>query len=207
MVPQPVAGEDEVSLFRRAIKKNPEETLSEKKALQFFREFHGHDPDRVIRMEATIIEDGYYAKLGNLWGYDMEQFPIAGFNEVRPNLLAEGSGIKLCGGNIEQTESGLVAHQLFVFAGNQDLEWALKDVFGIASQAQFVDLGPIKNIWYVARKKQDNFKTRYYHHTFGEEENGAARRAARPFLMYDRAHKKQFIVGGNYTIPLEGISN
>lgn len=209
MTPAAAPGEGFTSLFKRALtRRNPEMSQSEKDALKFFRGFHGHDPDRVIQMEATIVEAGDYAKVGDFWGYDLAQFPVQPFGEVRPNILAEGSGIKLCGGNIEEIDGRPVAHQLFVLGGNQDLEWALRGIFGVTSGAQFLDLGEIKNIWYIAKKKADGFKRLYYHHTFGEEEKSpAARRQARPILMYDRVHKKQFIVGGSYDIPLEGIRN
>lgn len=202
MTPQPSAGEDFTSLFRRAIRRNPSLTESERRALTAFRDFHGKDPDKVIRMENTVIESGNYFLVGEFFGYDLTAFPIERFSQVKPNVFAEGAGIKLCAGKIEeQDRSKMVAHQLFLMGGNQDLEFALKDKFGITSGAQLLDLGEIKNIWYKARKKQDSFQLYHYHHTFGEEGG------SRPYLMYDRVHKKQFIIGGDYSVPLEGIRN
>lgn len=209
MVPQPKAGEDFTNLFKRSIKRNPD-SAAELKAKQFFRGFHGSDPKRVIRMEDTIVESGDYAVAGKLFGYDMSAFPTYPFGQVKPNVqVKDNAGIMLCGGEIEKDGRGrIVAHQLLILGGNQDLEPFLESVFGITSTAQFLDLGEMKNIWYVARKKQDNFQLIHYHHTFGEEEEtAAAKRAARPYLMYDRVHKKQFIVGGNYSVPFEGIRN
>lgn len=226
MVPAAQGGDTFDSLFRRVMAKarrNPDLTASEKRALEFYRNFHGHDPDKVIKREATIIESGDFAKLGEFLGYDLLAFNCASMHRLTrtwpfkdrvtgyraPNVLTEGSGIKLCGANIEEVKPGeLVCHQLLIIGGRQDLEWALTPEFGIESTTQFVDLGPIKNIWYFATKKQDNHEGRWYHHTFGEEEKSAEdRNAAMPYLMYDRKGKKQFIVGGNYSIPMEGIRN
>jgi hypothetical protein len=209
MVPQAAAGEDFTSLFKRSMKRNPD-LSPEQRAIKFFRGFNGADPTRVIRMENTIVESGDYAVLGKLFGYDMSAFPTHPFGEVLPNLqVKDDAGIMLCGANIKKDADGrLCAHQAVILGGNQNLEPFLESIFGITSKAQFLDLGELKNIWYVARKKQDNFKLMHYHHTFGEEEQTpAAKRAARPYLMYDRVHQKQFIVGGNYSIPFEGIRN
>lgn len=207
----------------RKSKRNPEATEKEKKALAFYRGFHGHDPKQVISREATIIESGEYAGLGELFGFDLAAFPTASMYRLKPqaesfvdhqtgvrspNVLTDHLGIKLCGAEIENKDGEWVCHQLIIIEGKQDIEWALKDYFGIDSSTTLVDLGQIKNIWYKARKKQDNYALKHHHHTFAEEERGPGRReAARPYLMYDRKNKKMFVVGGRYTIPVEGIRN
>lgn len=237
MVPAAQGGDTFDSLFRRAMaRRNPELSAKDRenfrKAVEFFKGFHGSDPKRVIRKEATIIESGDYSMIGKLVGYDLSEFPIESFAKVQPNMRVKDhliedkkDPIMLCGGTLERVlveeldyippwvkpdKDGkvLVAHQLMVSGGNQDLEPVLESHFGITSTADLLILGELTNIWYLAKKKQDDYQLTNYHHTFGEEEETLAlKRAARPWLMYDRVHKKQFIVGGNYSIALEGIRN
>lgn len=231
MTPAAQGGDTITSLFKRAMARrnpdlSPEDRAAFKKAREFFKGFHGTEPKKVIRMEATIVEAGDYAMVGKLYGFDMSAMPIRKFSDMKPNMQVKAdAGIMLCGANIERVPAEdldyvppwvvpdqqgkvLVAHQLMVLGGNQNLEPVLESVFGITSGAQFLDLGEITNVWYIAKKKQNNFQLTHWHHTFGEEEaTPAAKRAARPYLMYDRENHKLFIVGGEYSVPLEGIRN
>jgi hypothetical protein len=232
------AGDSAEMIFDRIFKKNPEEVAgirlqlapadrrSFNRAAEFFRGFHGSDPKRVIRHQATIIESGDYSLLGRLYGYDLSDRDIHPFRDVTPNFQVKDTNpIMLCGGTIERVpvdelrsvpswvipdDQGkvLVAHQLMVIGGDQNLEPVLESQFGVTSTADLVILGEISNIWYIAKKSQNRYKVTHYHHTFGEEEETPSqKREARPWLMYDRRHQKQFIVGGAYSVPVEGIRN
>jgi len=168
---------------RNPQKRNPADTELTK-AAAMFRKFHGANPNKVVEIQEEIQGSGKYAQLGMLLQLDMYQ---------GPELNCRQAGIRLCCDPDGQ--------QLFLLGGSQDIEAGLKPMFGITSEAQLVDLGEINKIWYLARKSMHQFEPIEYHHRFGEEGG------SRPRLMYDRRHKKMFIVGGDYEIKAVGIKN
>lgn len=204
MVPRPSAGDDFDSLFRRAIKRNPEAPDREsEQAIKAFRGFHGANPDKVTEVIETMVQQGKFWLVGRLLGYDMHQFPLhrdEHNRNRRPNVDCWDAQIMLCADPPAEPKDKL-GRQLFLYGGNQDMEWALKQHFGVASNVQLVVLGTIDRIWYVTRKSFHNFELEKYLHRFGEEGG------AKPLLLYDRLNKKQWIVGGDYTITEKGIEN
>lgn len=225
MVPSPSSGDDFQSLFKRALKRNPgarrnaAQSLDAKsdreaeKARKVFRDFHGTDrADKVYNVIRNMVEQGKYALLGRLYGYDLKELPRRwierdGRRIQAPNVDTWAGNIMLC--------SDPDARQLFVWGGDQDLEWAIKPIFHIDSDVQFPILGTIDRLWYITEKAFHKFNTETYVHRMGEkcrEDCKIKHRhwrvpAGKPLLMYDRKNKQQWIVGGDYQIKPEGIAN
>jgi hypothetical protein len=222
MTPQASAGDSFDSLFRRAMKKNPkkahhkgtrrkirkrnpEQSAEDRQAIKAFRGFHGADPDKVTEVLEQMVTQGKYWLVGRLLGYDLHQFPLHRDDHNRnrrPNVDCWNANIMLCADPpSSQSPKDKLGRQLFLFGGSQDMEWALKEHFDVRSNVQRVVLGVIDRIWYVTRKSMHNFELESYVHRFGEEGG------EKPLLLYDRLNKKQWIVGGDYTITERGIEN
>jgi len=137
-----------------------------------------------------------------LQGYDLHQFPHRHYanGNRRPNMDCWDANVMLCADPPSDPKDKL-GRQLFLYGGSQDLEWALKKDFNIHSNVQLVVLGQIDFIYYVTRKSLYDFELDSFIHEFGEEGG------EKPLLLYDRLNKKQWIVGGDYTITERGIEN
>jgi hypothetical protein len=226
MTPQASVGDSFDSLFRRAMKRNPKKKphhrgrggtrrksrkrnpeqsgqSEDRQAIKAFRGFHGADPEKVTAVLEEMVTQGKFWLVGRLFGYDLHQFPLhrdEHNRNRRPNVDCWNQSVMLCADPPRSTKDKL-GRQLFLFGGNQDMEPALKQHFDIGSNVQLVVLGVIGRIWYVTRKSMHNFELESYVHRFGEEGG------EKPLLLYDRLNKKQWIVGGDYTITERGIEN
>lgn len=192
-------------------RRNPGEDSEAESAREAFYKFHGAESTKVTQVIQELVEQGKYWLLGKLYGYDLAQFPLVkdGRRDERPNVDCINAGIQLCAEAPENPQSK--SKQLFLWKGQQDLEWALKPQFGINSNVQFVVLGVISRIWYITRKSFDNFELVTYIHNFGERIVDGRRtidpNLEKPMLMYDRLNKQHWIVGGDYKISPKGIEN
>jgi hypothetical protein len=151
-----------------------------------FEAFHGKAPERIIEIEQAYRYPGTFAELGHLkeLRFDLNSrnrdFPLTGFGKACQVVCTpDGSNIYFIG-------------------GDQSIDFEALD---IASDKDFVDLGPCGYISYHTVKGFHDFQPTTYWHRFGEEDK------IRPSLTYDRLNKTLFLVSGNYRVRPEGIVN
>lgn len=150
-----------------------------------FEQFHQKPSTRVIEVsQAYKYPDNYY-ELGKLkeLRFDLDPnnkaFPLTHFGPCMVVSTADGSNIYLIG-------------------GNQKVDLSALD---IASDKDFIELGPCTYISYHTQKGFHDFEPIDYFHHFGEDDG------IFPNLTYDRLNETLFLVSGNYRVRPEGIVN
>lgn len=90
--------------------------------------------------------------------------------------------------------------QLYLLGGNQDLSGSLPR-FGVDDSKDFIELGDVAALTYLASKAQSDFEPVEWEHILGEE-SGAS-----PFAFWDKLKRRIFLVGGEYRVEAPGIIN
>jgi hypothetical protein len=154
-------------------------------AVKQFADFHGKQPTRIIELEQAYRYPAQFAELGKLkeLRFDLDSrnrdFPLTGFKSCQAVCTPDGANIYFLG-------------------GDQSIDF---EALQIASDKDFVELGPATYIAYHTVKGFHDFQPTTYWHRFGEEDG------IRPSLTYDRLNKTLFLVSGNYRVKPEGIVN
>lgn len=177
----------------RTIRKNPSET---EEAVRLFESFHGKDAKEIVEKHVSAAVRLDYAALGDLIALGIGEPKHHGNALVNHwqnenHLGFEGDGVKLA--------SAPGGKQLYLIGGNQNLSKCLEK-FDVDADKDFVDLGEIGFVVYLARKVHGNFEPIEYVHEFGEKSG------ALPTAFYDKLRKQIFFTGGEYFIKSEGVS-
>ena len=103
----------------------------------------------------------------------------------------------------DETEHCLVVStpdgsNIYFIGGDQSIDL---ESLGIASDKDFIELGPCTYICYHTVKGFHDFAPTNYWHRWGEEDK------ILPSLVYDRLNKTLFLTSGNYRVRPEGIVN
>ena len=168
--------------FKRK-KQNQEDSIEH--AAEKFAEFHGKQPGRIIEYEQAIRYPENFAELGKLkeLRFDLDSlnrdFPLSNFKDCQAVSTPDGSNIYFIG-------------------GDQRIDF---EALNIATDKDFVELGPCTYISYHTVKGFHDFDPTDYWHRFGEENQ------IYPVLAYDRLNHTLFLIGGDYRVRPEGIVN
>jgi hypothetical protein len=150
-----------------------------------FESFHQSPAKRIIEYDTPYKYPAEFAELGRLkeLRFDLDSsnrdFPLTHFGTCQAVVTPDGSNIYFLG-------------------GDQKIDLAAVD---IASDKDFVELGPCTYICYHTQKGFHDFEPIDYFHRFGEEDG------IFPNLVYDRLNRALFLVSGNYRVRAEGIVN
>ena len=143
-------------------------------AVEKYTQFHGRAPGSVREYEQAVRYPSNFAELGKLLELRVylddanPDFPITGFGDCQAVTTPDGSNIYFIG-------------------GDQSLNFEALD---LASDKDFVELGPCTYIMYFTVKGFHDFQPTKYWHRFGEEDE------IFPRLGYDRLNKSLFLIGG-----------
>jgi hypothetical protein len=150
--------------------------------------FTGKDADSYTVHREEHMPAGDYAQLGKLLAL-----------YVKPHAGGQVQMIKPRGTILVADES---ARQLWFVGGDQDISAAL-GVFGARQRADgLVELGEARRIDYKQRKEHvPDPDVDEWRHEFGEESG------VRPLVLFDAAHKRLLLEGGEYVVRAEGIVN
>ena len=162
--------------------RNPDDMAA---AERKYEEFHGRPATRTIDYETSYRYPEHFAEMGKLVELKFH------LDKLNP----EFSLVKFKGTQAVCTPDGL---NIYFIGGDQSVDF---DAINIASDKDFVELGPCKYICYDTVKGFHDFQQTDYWHLFGEEDG------VFPVLVYDRLNKSLFLVGGNYRVRPEGIVN
>jgi hypothetical protein len=164
-------------------RRNQETSIEE--ASQMFEQFHGKRPGRIVEYDQPYNYPDNFAELGKLkeLRFDLDQrnknFPLTNFGACQAVSTPDGSNIYFIG-------------------GDQRIDF---EALNIASDKDFVELGPATYIMYHTVKGFHDFDPTDYYHSFGEDDG------ILPVLVYDRLNHTLFLIGGNYRVRPEGIVN
>ncbi len=167
--------------IRRA-RRNPDTEEAAAEAL--YEDFHGRPSNRTIEYDAPIEYRAELAELGHLkeLRYEADEDhdqPLKAFGRCQVASTPDGKNLYLTGGN-----------------QRVDLE-----SLDIVSDKDYVELGPLTYIEYHTVKGFHDFAPIDYQHDFGEEDG------ILPVLCYDQLNQALFVMGGNYLVKPEGITN
>lgn len=170
--------------LKRKRRRNPEDSL--RGAREMFQQFHGRPPGRIVEYEQQHHYPSKFAEIGlplKELRFDLDahnkNFPLSNFGRCQVVTTPDGSNIYFIG-------------------GDQRIDF---DSLNIASDKDFVELGPATYIVYHTVKGFHDFEPTNYSHRFGEEDG------ILPVLAYDRQNHTLFLIGGNYRVRPEGIVN
>jgi hypothetical protein len=154
-------------------------------AEQMYEAFHGKPSGKTTEYALSVQYPAQFAELGRLkeLRFDLDtanrDFPLTHFKDCEVVCTPDGGNIYFIGG---------------------DQSLSLEDL-DIASDKDFVELGPCGYIMYHTRKGFHDFEPIDYFHRFGEEDG------ILPLLVYDRLNRALFLASGNYRVRADGIEN
>lgn len=154
-------------------------------AIEMYERFHGRPPNRTIEYDQDHEYRSELAELGDLkeLRFDFDEsnpaVPLLNFGKCQVTCTADGENIYFIGGN-----------------QSLDLE-----ALGIPEGKDYIELGPCGYIEYHTKKGFHDFAPIDYQHEFGEEND------VLPVLCYDALNRAFFLVGGDYKVKPEGITN
>lgn len=152
---------------------------------QMYQTFHQKAPGRIVDHEQLVQYPDAFAELGELREL---RFNLDSANKNFP--LTRFGGTKVC--------CDARGENIYFVGGDQAIDFGALDM---ATDKDFVELGPCTYIAYKTTKGFHDFEPIIYFHQFGEE-NGIL-----PVLMYDRLNKTLFLGSGDYRVRREGIVN
>jgi hypothetical protein len=161
--------------------KNPEDMGP---ASAMYESFHGREPARIIEHTENFDYRAQLAELGKLLELRIkitggDKATLDGFGNCQVACDPDGKNIAFLG-------------------GSQAIDL---DALEIESDKDLIELGEVTYIAYFAKKGFHNFEPIDYTHHFGEVDG------IRPILTYDSFNRKLFLIGGNYSVKPEGITN
>ena len=198
----------------RSHKRNPDELGQ---ATDLFEQFHKRGPSGVFELQRSAKVRQDYTILGPLvaLGTDAEKFDridpdddqvVQEWDKLPHMAFLTGPQVdqvkKVLGDpkqylkNIPLLASSPNGKQLYVLC-NEPLTIDLT-AFDTDAQKDFVDLGEVTFVVYIAKKPHEVLE---WVHTFGEEGGD------RPRLAYSQFNKEFFFIGGSYRVEAPGIIN
>jgi hypothetical protein len=160
-------------------------------ATELYTQFHGRGPRRVTDTGLSVADYDNHPELAQLG--KLESLTIGGKgwrkkiewgSREAPDLAAEPGG-----------------KQLYIVGGSQNLDDGIQSLPIKLNGGRRVKLGEAYQIEYHTQKGFDGFQPVTYFHHLGEDTG------VRPRVVYDRAKKLIYIVGGAYTVKDVGIVN
>jgi hypothetical protein len=174
-------------------KRNPD---AETAAAQMSETFHGRPPKEILEIEQTELSRNVFSDLGRLieltvYNDNDEEFTIGPFRGVR----------LVCTPAEKDPETGHpIARTIYFQAGDQALDLASLGIEGAAVK-DTVRIGDAAQVVYHTSKDFHDFAPTDYSHDFGEETG------VLPTLTYDTLNQRLALVGGEYLVKREGITN
>jgi hypothetical protein len=162
---------------------------------EMYRIFHGRAPEREIEYEELLEIRSKFAEMGKLLEL---RFDLDGETSLRAGESVSRSEIPLTDFGATQAVCTADGTNIYFLGGDQKVDLSQ---LSIESDKDYVELGPCTYIKYFTKKGFHNFEPVEYWHRFGEE-NGI-----RPVLAYDSLNRKLFLIGGDYSVKAEGITN
>lgn len=162
---------------------------------QMYEIFHGRAPEHTIEYEELVELRSKFAELGKLLEL---RFDLDGETPRKAGLQLSASEIPLLDFGAAQAVCTADGTNIYFLGGDQRVNL---EHLAIASNKDYVELGPCTFIKYFTKKGFHNFDPVEYWHRFGEEDG------IRPVLAYDTLNQKLFLLGGNYRAEAAGIIN
>lgn len=151
-------------------------------AVKLFESFHGKDPKGIVEKQVSAAIRLDYTALG-----DLEKLIVTTPIGDKVDINFEGDGVKLA--------SSPDGKQLYCIGGNQNIGKCLD---AASLDKDFINVGEVLQVEYLARKIHGNYEPVTYYHKMGEKTGD------RPILMFDKLRKQIFFIGGAYFIKKEG---
>ncbi len=164
-------------------RRNPESA-----AATLYEKFHQTPSTEVVELAETIHEHDYLTTLGTLQTIKLhtladKQVEIA-FADDRPYLCSNETGT-----------------QLYIAGGDQTMDLKALGMGSKLWHKEHMLLGICLEVTYQTKKGFHDFQLTDYYHELGEETG------VQPMLAYDTRNCKLSILGGQYQIKPEGITN
>jgi len=164
-------------------RRNPESA-----AATLYEKFHQTPSTEVVELAETIHEHDYLTTLGTLQTIKLhtladKQVEIA-FADDRPYLCSNETGT-----------------QLYIAGGDQTMDLKALGLGSKLWHKEHMLLGVCLEVTYQTKKGFHDFQLTDYYHELGEETG------VQPMLAYDTRNCKLSILGGQYQIKPEGITN
>lgn len=164
-------------------RQNPESA-----AATLFEKFHQTPSTEVVELAETIHEHDYLTTLGTLQTIKLhtladKQVEIA-FADDKPYLCSNETGT-----------------QLYIAGGDQTMDLKALGMGSKLWHKEHMLLGICLEVTYQTKKGFHDFQLTDYYHELGEETG------VQPMLAYDTRNCKLSILGGQYQIKPEGITN
>ena len=168
---------------KRNGRRNPESA-----AATLYEKFHQTPSTEVVELAETIHEHDYLTTLGTLQTIKLhtladKQVEIA-FADDRPYLCSNETGT-----------------QLYIAGGDQTMDLKALGMGSKLWHKEHMLLGICLEVTYQTKKGFHDFQLTDYYHELGEETG------VQPMLAYDTRNCKLSILGGQYQIKPEGITN
>ena len=168
---------------------NPRRRNHGETAADVFEGFHGTPATRTEVYEDRILIEDSLAECGPLQSIRVKT--VTGFTTT----------IKFDKDRQPILCSSPDRNQLYIVGGDQELDLRGLGFEGESKIKHLMKIGVAKQVTYFAKKGFDNFEPTDYFHDLGEE-NGV-----KPDLMYDTLNKTLSLIGGDYRVLNEGITN
>lgn len=167
---------------------NPGRRNPESAAATLYEKFHQTPSTEVVELAETIHEHDYLATLGTLQTIKLhtladKQVEIA-FTDDKPYLCSNETGT-----------------QLYIAGGDQTMDLKALGMGSKLWHKEHMLLGICLEVTYQTKKGFHDFQLTDYYHELGEETG------VQPMLAYDTWNCKLSILGGQYQIKPEGITN
>ena len=164
-------------------RRNPESA-----AATLYEKFHQTPSTEMVELAETIHEHDYLTTLGTLQTIKLhtladKQVEIA-FADDRPYLCSNETGT-----------------QLYIAGGDQTMDLKALGMGSKLWHKEHMLLGICLEVTYQTKKGFHDFQLTDYYHELGEETG------VQPMLAYDTRNCKLSILGGQYQIKPEGITN
>ncbi|MGH9406778.1 MAG: hypothetical protein ACRD3D_13200 [Terriglobia bacterium] len=214
---KPAAGRKRVTRVPSRRARNVSE-LAE--AQRLYETFQGRAADQVTTLDEPdaaredlaalgwLIELVFYPRSRNTEPLDVEELGKVRRpkeTETRDwDDVASDLGVSLVVLNFEHDKvcvaSNAAGTQLYLVGGNQDVSGTL-DEFDADDTKDFIELGDLAALTYLASKAQSNFEPMEWEHVLGEE-SGIA-----PFGYWNKLERRIYLVGGEYRVEEPGLIN
>lgn len=176
-------GERELAKLGTGERRNPESA-----AATLYEKFHQTPSTEMVELAETIHEHDYLTTLGTLQTIKLhtladKQVEIA-FTDDRPYLCSNETGT-----------------QLYIAGGDQTMDLKALGIGSKLWHKEHMLLGICLEVTYQTKKGFHDFRLTDYYHELGEETG------VQPMLAYDTRNCKLSILGGQYQIKPEGITN
>lgn len=163
-------------------------------AEELYEQFHGRAATGSIDYVETLSLPETFVELG-----DLVDMTVLG-THVKSAVLTAPDPDSRNLNKIVKLATSSNGKQIYFIGGDQSLDLAALG-FEDSQIKHNMMIGVLKIVTYRTQKGFDKFKTIDYYHELGEETGNP------PYLTYDPVNKLMHVVGGNYCIKPEGITD